>query len=384
MSRSAELDALTELPNRVLLLDRFAHAIASAKRHGTRLALLFLDLNNFKQINDTLGHAVGDQVLKLAAHRLASSVREADTVSRHGGDEFLILLAEVAQASDAVAHRRQADRGARCAEPRGRSCAAPDGEHRHQHLPRRRRGCRHAHRSSGRRHVPRQAARAAAASSFTARSLRASAARSRAALESLQRPLTHYELAQAEHERRYAQLREANEQLVLAALTAQELQAAAEQAHAAADGVPGGGGARAAQPADAHPHRGATAGRGSARTSRCCAGCRPSSSGRWSTCRGWWATCSTYRASAPASCRLERQVVDMAAIIDQAVDACRPAMDTRLQHFGVHVPSCAARSARRPGPPGADPQQPARQRVQVHARSAARSGFRWWWPTMPS
>ena len=61
VSRSAELDALTELPNRVLLLDRFAHAIASAKRHGTRLALLFLDLNNFKQINDTLGHAVGDR-----------------------------------------------------------------------------------------------------------------------------------------------------------------------------------------------------------------------------------------------------------------------------------------------------------------------------------
>ena len=105
------------------------------RRHGTRLALLFLDLNNFKQINDTLGHAVGDQVLKLVAHRLASSVREADTVSRHGGDEFLILLTEVSQASDAILIADKTDRDARCAEPRGRSCAAADGEHRHQRLP---------------------------------------------------------------------------------------------------------------------------------------------------------------------------------------------------------------------------------------------------------
>jgi diguanylate cyclase (GGDEF)-like protein len=102
VSRHAELDPLTELPNRVLLLDRFARAIAIAKRHGTRLALLFLDLDNFKQINDTLGHAVGDEVLKLVAHCLTSSVRASDTVSRYGGDEFLILLVEVAHASDAV------------------------------------------------------------------------------------------------------------------------------------------------------------------------------------------------------------------------------------------------------------------------------------------
>jgi diguanylate cyclase (GGDEF)-like protein len=99
--RSAGLDALTALPNRVRLLDRFAGAIAHAKRHGRRMALLFLDLNNFKQINDTLGHAVGDEVLKLAAQRLASLVREEDTVSRYGGDEFLILLTEISQASDA-------------------------------------------------------------------------------------------------------------------------------------------------------------------------------------------------------------------------------------------------------------------------------------------
>jgi diguanylate cyclase len=101
VSRASQRDALTNLPNRALLLDRFAHALASAKRRSTRLALLFLDLNEFKQINDTLGHAVGDEALKTAAQCLRASVRDVDTISRHGGDEFLILLSEVSQAADA-------------------------------------------------------------------------------------------------------------------------------------------------------------------------------------------------------------------------------------------------------------------------------------------
>lgn len=100
ISRSAELDALTRLPNRLLLTDRFCHAIASAKRRGDRVAVLFLDLNKFKEINDTLGHAAGDQVLKIAAHCLTECVRECDTVSRHGGDEFVILLEQISGVSD--------------------------------------------------------------------------------------------------------------------------------------------------------------------------------------------------------------------------------------------------------------------------------------------
>lgn len=101
-SHRAGHDALTELPNRVLLLDRLAHAIAGADRHNPRLAVLFMDIDNFKQINDTYGHAVGDEVLELAARRLVSSVRAADTVSRYGGDEFLILLSEVSHPEDAA------------------------------------------------------------------------------------------------------------------------------------------------------------------------------------------------------------------------------------------------------------------------------------------
>ena len=103
VSRVAELDGLTQLPNRKLFLDRFTQAIAGKRRRHARMALLFLDLNHFKQINDTLGHAMGDEVLKLAARCMVESVRASDTVSRHGGDEFLILLDEVAQASDAAA-----------------------------------------------------------------------------------------------------------------------------------------------------------------------------------------------------------------------------------------------------------------------------------------
>ncbi len=102
MSHLAQHDVLTGLPNRLLLTDRLDRAIATARRHGSSLAVLFMDLDRFKRINDLLGHAVGDQVLQSVAHRLAAFVRDSDTVSRHGGDEFVVLLTEVACAEDAV------------------------------------------------------------------------------------------------------------------------------------------------------------------------------------------------------------------------------------------------------------------------------------------
>ncbi|MBK6304177.1 MAG: GGDEF domain-containing protein [Gemmatimonadetes bacterium] len=102
-AQAATLDALTSLPNRRLMLDRLGQSIATAKRHQSRLAVLFVDLDDFKQVNDALGHAGGDRVLQLTAEALAASVRGADTVSRHGGDEFLILLSEVNSAADAEA-----------------------------------------------------------------------------------------------------------------------------------------------------------------------------------------------------------------------------------------------------------------------------------------
>ncbi len=98
----AEHDFLTDLPNRVLLRDRLSLALAAARRKLHMLALLYLDLDHFKHINDSMGHHVGDLLLKEVARRLVRCVRGVDTVSRHGGDEFVILLAEVGGADQAA------------------------------------------------------------------------------------------------------------------------------------------------------------------------------------------------------------------------------------------------------------------------------------------
>ena len=96
-------DLLTGLPNRMLLNDRLQQALVAARRDEGRVALMFLDLDKFKQINDTLGHDVGDQLLQQAAARMQECVRESDTVARIGGDEFIVLLRAVVDAHDAIA-----------------------------------------------------------------------------------------------------------------------------------------------------------------------------------------------------------------------------------------------------------------------------------------
>jgi len=107
MTHSAEHDFLTGLPNRMLLNDRVSHAIAVAPRHMNKVAVLFLDLDGFKHINDSLGHPAGDKLLQSIAKRLLDCVRGADTVSRQGGDEFVVLLSEVEQSEDAAITARR-------------------------------------------------------------------------------------------------------------------------------------------------------------------------------------------------------------------------------------------------------------------------------------
>jgi diguanylate cyclase (GGDEF)-like protein/PAS domain S-box-containing protein len=102
MSYLAQHDSLTDLPNRVLMNDRLVEAIALSDRHKRKLAILFLDLDLFKHINDSLGHVVGDRVLQSVGRRLSTCVRSSDTVSRQGGDEFVILLWEVRHSRDAA------------------------------------------------------------------------------------------------------------------------------------------------------------------------------------------------------------------------------------------------------------------------------------------
>jgi diguanylate cyclase (GGDEF)-like protein/PAS domain S-box-containing protein len=102
MAHFAKHDFLTDLPNRVLLTERLTQAIGLAHRHGKQLALLFLDLDDFKHINDSIGHMIGDQLLQSVANRLTMCVRNTDTVCRQGGDEFVILLAEIDQPQHAA------------------------------------------------------------------------------------------------------------------------------------------------------------------------------------------------------------------------------------------------------------------------------------------
>lgn len=336
-ARLRELDALTGLPNRILLLDRFATAIAGARRHGTRLAVLFLDIDNFKDINDTLGHAIGDEVLKLAAQRIVSSVRETDTVSRHGGDEFLILLTELAQVADTVriadtvitalgVPSRLGDHVLRLRASIGISIYPDDGEDMQMLIDRADTAMYRAKRGGLGRFAfhygsPQHEDNPQAPMAGT-----------------LQRPLTLYEASLTEHEQQYVQLREANQQLVLAALNAQQLQAASEQAQQRqteflavlahelrtpltpiriAATMMGG------KRKDSLPRMQAVIEQQVAHMSRLVSDLLDFS--RVNT----------------GKLTLQCQLLDMAGIIDQAIGACRPAMDTRLQHLGIYVPAGA-------------------------------------------
>lgn len=334
-ARSGEIDALTELPNRNLLLDRFATAIAGARRHGTRLAVLFLDIDNFKDINDTLGHAIGDEVLRLAAQRIVSSVRETDTVSRHGGDEFLILVTELAHAPDAVriadavitalgVPNRLGDHVLRLRASIGISIYPDDGEDMQLLIDRADAAMYRAKRCGMGRllfhHASPEDEQNAHAPMIGA----------------LQRPLSLYEASLAEHEQRYVQLREANQQLVMAALNAQELQAASEQAQRRQTEFLAVLAHELRTPLT--PIRIAAAMMGSK---------RKDSLPRMQAVIEQQVVHMSRLVSDlldlsrvnTGKLTLECQTVDMAGVIDQAIGACRPAMDTRLQHLGVCVPA---------------------------------------------
>jgi diguanylate cyclase (GGDEF)-like protein/PAS domain S-box-containing protein len=107
MTHAAQHDLVTNLPNRLLLNDRISRSIALARRQKKPMAVLFLDLDHFRYVNDSLGHAAGDQLLQSVSKRLVASLRDSDTVSRQGGDEFIILLSEVSHPEDAASSARK-------------------------------------------------------------------------------------------------------------------------------------------------------------------------------------------------------------------------------------------------------------------------------------
>lgn len=226
-SRVSGLDPLTGLPNRTVLLDRFELAIANAKRHGNRVALLFLDLDGFKQINDTFGHASGDHALQLVADCLSSLVRETDTVSRHGGDEFLVLLAEVTSAADAqlvagkvnaalASHSQLDGKQLPLKASIGISVYPEDGEDARTLI-----AC-----ADAAMYVAKKRALAGALPAIEPTLAQATPATGSDV--SRQRRRSLQEAAHFEHDQRHKDLRQANEKLVLAALGSQDLLAAAE------------------------------------------------------------------------------------------------------------------------------------------------------------
>jgi len=121
LARQAFRDSLTSLPNRSLFMDRLAHALTRTERRGEQLAVLFLDLDRFKVVNDSLGHGVGDQLLIGVSQRLAACLRPEDTIARLGGDEFAILIEDV---KDDKAPASVADRSPASCSSRSPSRAA--------------------------------------------------------------------------------------------------------------------------------------------------------------------------------------------------------------------------------------------------------------------
>ena len=337
VSRSAELDPLTQLPNRVLLLDRVAQAMANAKRNDGRLALLFLDLNNFKQANDTLGHAAGDEVLKVVAYRLVSAVRDADTVSRQGGDEFVILLTEIAQPSDAglIASKLSAalgvpsrigDQVLRLTASIGISIYPDDGDEVNTLVQRADSAMYRAKRHG--------------LGSFAFYGSQAAGVQGASVpppVAALRNPVARHDAAVEEHNWRHAELQEANEQLILAALSAQELQAAAQRARRRQAEFMSLVAKELGNPLA--PIRLAAAMLGQVRSAE---PLLPQAQSIIETqvermSRLLVAVQQVSQAGTFAF-SLEFQTVDLVGVVDAAVAACRPAMDTRLQTFTGQLP----------------------------------------------
>jgi diguanylate cyclase (GGDEF)-like protein len=338
LSRSVGLDPLTQLPNRALLVDRCAHAMASAKRRGGRLALLFLDLDQFKPVNDSLGHALGDEVLKTVAQRLTAAVREADTVSRYGGDEFVILLSEVSKPADAetIAGKliaaiaepcRVGGHALQLSVSIGISLYPDDGDDIALLI----RKADNAMYRAKRRGTGSYALHGGPAMGEPQPQVPDGTPR----IEP-----TRTEPASAAQERRNAELREANERLVIAALGAQELQAAAQRARQRQEELMALVTQELKNPAAPVRLAAAMLGR---------AGSAEPLLPRVRSIIEQQAQHIAHLVDAvhdvahaeEGTLTLERVDVDLVGIIDAAVSGCWTSMDARRQHFSAQLPSTA-------------------------------------------
>jgi diguanylate cyclase (GGDEF)-like protein len=335
LTEAAQLDALTGLPLESVLRDRLERALVQAQQDGRHAGLLLLNLTDFKLINDTLGHATGDKVLQLAARTLAASVRPIDTVSRHRGNKFLVLLPQLADVTEAVSHAAAivAALGApamldqhvlRLTASVGISISPDDGADADCLIDR---AIAAMYRAKW-RGLGSYAFQGDAGSSQRSLELRT--------LESLRQPLVDHQSAVAEAERRNALLQEANSQLVLAAISAQELKDAAEQAQRRQLNFLG---------VLAHELRNPLT---PIRNAAAILGRIPTDGPLLSRVQGIIERqvenmsrlvedlLDVSRVNA-GKLRLEKEPVDMMRLIEDVVQACRPAMDSRLQLFDVRL-----------------------------------------------
>ncbi|MBW4049459.1 MAG: diguanylate cyclase [Proteobacteria bacterium] len=338
-SHSAGLDALTQLPRRGWMLDQLAHAIAHARRHGTRLALLYLDFDNFKQINDTLGHAVGDQVLKMVTKRLVTSIREADLVSRYGGDEFLILLTDVSKPSDAalIAQKitaaldmpsRVGDNVLRLMASIGISMYPDDATDADTLIDRADKAMYRA-----------KSQRLGSFAFYDDHSL-AEGILHRPRLAALQGPVAPATLTLEEQDQRYMQLREANQQLVIAVLNAQELREAAQQGQRRQSEFLAAVAHELRDPLT--PIRLATAMLGRVRTDEpLLPRAQSMIEKQLNQIKSVVDRLDDISKIQMNRLTLTRQMVDMTNLIDEAVKGSRPALDARLQVLNIRMPSRA-------------------------------------------
>jgi len=313
--QTALLDPLTRLPNRTALFDRGQLAIANARRRGARLAVLFMDLDNFKQLNDSHGHAFGDLVLCLVADQMRALVREVDTVSRHGGDEFIVLLADVGQGADAhaVADKLIAAIGTPVTLD-GRTVTITA--------------------SIGIALYPDDG------TDMAALIARADAAMYEAKRAPSRRPVQGHGSDISTVERRAAQLREANERLVLGALTAQELLAAAERAQARQAALMAAVAEELRNPLA--PIRITSAMLGHLATDQLLLprvqAIVEQQLARMSRLVGHLVDAT---ATGPGSWEFERRWIDLGPVIDAAIANQRPQMEDRGQRFELHRPAGA-------------------------------------------
>lgn len=333
--RSGDVDALTQLPNRVVLRNRLSHAIAHARRNGSQVALLFIDLDDFKQINDTFGHGVGDDVLKETALRLTATLRAEDTVSRLGGDEFVILLGELSDVADAmtVAEKVIANLGApwfirghglKLNASIGISLYPADGEDSDTLLDR------------------------ADAAMYAARRLRVSSFvydHDFCAPNSAPGPVVKKQTVPAAHVHDIpggdalrplrSHLREVNEQLLLSTLSAQHLQAAAELALRKQKDVLAVVAHELRNPLT--PMRMAAGMLGRATPERLLE-LQSIIEGEVTHMTALVGDLLDVARTESGKLRLDMRLVDLAQVARDALDACRPSMDARKQHIHAALP----------------------------------------------